>query len=623
MPPPPPSCSAHRADIWVGCVVFVAQLAGLGWTFPLSELLSDTPLFHVDSSFHWYQMHAAEAFWRDGRQVGFDPWFAAGHIGGVSYNASAKLPALLGIALSPWLSAGVVYKLYAFFSALLAPLCVTLAMRWLRADRVATAAATLFGFLLWWISAFRWYHTSGMVSFVFASYAALPYIALVWRGLAENLPSRRLLFLGAVGAVGVFYHPLFPLPILFCVPMLILFFWPEVRGGRLLTLVFTVPVLSVLPNLAWILPSLQYPGWSSNSMTPYQKEVDIAIAWNELLGRIVGHARGSRVNPLLWLATLWAVTAGGASRSIRISSAFAVAALALIVFSAVGGAAPMFATLTPNRLSAAAYLLLVVPGGIGVSGIARTIHHRRALPQWSAGVSAAAVAVGLVFYANEVRNEWSRAPVPHYGARPPEVRGVGDVSRWILDWLREHTSADARVLFETSGGRNHDGAHIAGYLALASQREFIGGPYVFMHHAGFWDGTLFGRRISDFRTDELEDRLRLYNIGWAIVHSDQAKSALDRQPGLHRRAQRGQFVVYEAAFPHSYFVEGSGRVVTRDFNEIHLSEIRGPAVTLKYHHVEGMTTTPATRIEAVRVPDDPLPFIRIVEPPGELKLRWR
>jgi hypothetical protein len=72
-------------------------------------LFSQVPLFYIDSPFHWYQVSAALGFCADGAFVGYDPWFAAGHVGGVNYNASAKMPALLASTLSPWLSTTVAY----------------------------------------------------------------------------------------------------------------------------------------------------------------------------------------------------------------------------------------------------------------------------------------------------------------------------------------------------------------------------------------------------------------------------------------------------------------------------------------------------------------------------------
>ena len=92
---------------------------------------------------------------------------------------------------------------------------------------------------------------------------------------------------------------------------------------------------------------------------------------------------------------------------------------------------------------------------------------------------ATAAVVGLSFALSirEVVREVSYDPVGRYGSVPPEVRPLGPKSVWLLDWMARKTTAEGRVLFETSKGRIHDGAHIAGYLAVRAGRELIGGPY--------------------------------------------------------------------------------------------------------------------------------------------------
>jgi hypothetical protein len=45
--------------------------------------------------------------------VGYDPFFAAGYLGGVTFNASAKFPALLSCSIG---TADAVVPIYKFFS---------------------------------------------------------------------------------------------------------------------------------------------------------------------------------------------------------------------------------------------------------------------------------------------------------------------------------------------------------------------------------------------------------------------------------------------------------------------------------------------------------------------------
>ena len=204
--------------------------------------------------------------------------------------------------------------------------------------------------------------------------------------------------------------------------------------------------------------------------------------------------------------------------------------------------------------------------------------------------------------------------------RLPEVRPLGEDSIWLMAWLRDRTSADYRILFENAVGRAHDGAHMAGYYAYETQREFIGGPYPFMHFASFWDGLAFGKRLADIPFERMRDYFALYNIGAIVVHSDSAKRYFDVMPGVRLDAEHGVLRAYVVDTPHSYFLSGGGRVLERGHNHLLLTDVVGPRVVLKYHYVPGMTSDPPARIDGVYLQDDPKPFVRIENPPQTLRL---
>ena len=619
---PLPSQRLHpsSAGLLILAVVLI-QFVLVSITFPLSQLLSGEPLFHIDSPFHWYKMEAARGFARLWHLSGYDPYFGAGYLGGVNMNAAVKLPAALSVLLSPWLDSIVVYKLYVFLVAVLGPSCVPIAMRLLRLSTPATVAATVSGLLIWWLSANRWYHTAGMNSFVFCSYLALPYAALVIRYLTEPTTWLVPLSLAVVGALGLFIHPEFPIPVAFMVAALTLALWRDVQVRKLPMAFVAIPLLCALPNLFWALPTFLNASFKVFLQgQPYQKAVDINIVWQEALGRYGPHARGANINPVLWLGALWACTAPMEQRARRIAGALVAAAIALILFAALGAALPSIATMQPNRFSSTAYLVLCIPAGIGLASIAGNV---RSKGFWRMpAMGAAAAFIGAIAYLGwELVREISPADIPRYGARPPEVRGIGSDSQWILAWLREHTDKSARVLFQVSKARVHDGAHMAGYLALASDREFAGGPYPHMFFSGFYEDTLFGRPINMLTGRQVTDYFNLYNVGWTIVFSEPAKRLFDTLPELVAGDSHGPFKVYTVRGQRSFFLEGTGRVVDRTFGRIELDSLSGGSVTLKYHYVPGLRTEPSRRVEWVMRLEDPTPFIRIVDPPSHLMLK--
>jgi hypothetical protein len=597
----------------------IVQFALLSLSFPIGQLVTAAPLFYIDSPFHWYQMEAAKAFAAAGHVVGYDPYFAAGYLGGVNINASAKLPALLSVLLSPWLSSVVVYKLYVFAAAVLAPACIPFAARWLHLPGRAGFAATIFGLLVWWLSVMRWYHTAGMVGFVFSSYLALPLVALTIRYLTEPTTGLVPLAIVIVGALGMFIHPLFPLLVAFIVVALMAAQWQNIDRKKLPIVLVVFPFLCVLPNLTWILPILHSRALGIFAAQPYQKAVDISIVWQEALGRFTKDARGAHLNTVLWFGALWACAAPLESTAKRIALALTAAAVALILFAALGAALPFVATLQPNRFSGPAYLLMSIPAGLGLIATI-DLFSTRGLWRLAAMGSLAVFVLAFGFLAWEFERELSYADISHHGARPPEVGGIGADSVWILSWLKTYTTPDSRVLFESSGGRIHDNAHMAGYYALTADREFIGGPYPYMHFAGFWDGFLFGRSIEAMSREEFARYLNLYNIGSIIVFSEESKRFLDRQPGIIRRETFGPIQTYQVDGPPSFFLAGSGTLVARSFNRLEFARLSGSEIILKYHYVPGLQSDPPADIKPVSVPGDPVPFIGILNPQPHLVL---
>src|SRR4029077_10896718 len=170
--------SADRAYAMLVVAALIVQFAPVAWTFPISDLLTGKPLFWIDSAYHWYQMTIASQCARGSGIICYDPFFGAGYPAGVTYNWSAKFPALLARMRD---ASGVArpHKLFASPPPILAPLCVPIAARVMDMKIRVAAVATIAGFMLWWASVLHWYHTAGMVSFVMASYAALAYIAFV------------------------------------------------------------------------------------------------------------------------------------------------------------------------------------------------------------------------------------------------------------------------------------------------------------------------------------------------------------------------------------------------------------------------------------------------------------
>ena len=70
----------------------------------------------------------------------------------------------------------------------------------------------------------------------------------------------------------------------------------------------------------------------------------------------------------------------------------------------------------------------------------------------------------------------------------------------------------------------------------------------------------------------------------------------------------------------NWFLQGKGELGA-GFNRIHASAVSGNEVILKYHWTEGLVSNPPAAILPEKVLDDPIPFIKIVNPPSQFTLR--
>jgi hypothetical protein len=184
------------------------------------------------------------------------------------------------------------------------------------------------------------------------------------------------------------------------------------------------------------------------------------------------------------------------------------------------------------------------------------------------------------------------------------------------------------VLFEESGdetGFVYEGVYLSSLLPRLTGRQLIGGPinlYNDRHHfAEFHSGKIFKQDVRTLSDEELRKYLRLYNIGAIVAFHPASIQRLESIAGLATVEQRiGPVRLMKVHQPLSWFIQGEGSV-RAGFNRLELSDLKGNEIVLKYHWVEGLTAAPVTRIEPIKMADDPIPFIKLVHPPARVTLR--
>ncbi len=206
--------------------------------------------------------------------------------------------------------------------------------------------------------------------------------------------------------------------------------------------------------------------------------------------------------------------------------------------------------------------------------------------------------------------------------------GLNPESIAVAEWITRETPVTGRVLFEESGdetGFVYGGAYLSSFLPYLTGRQIIGGPinlYNDRHHfAEFHSGKMFKRDVQRISDEELQNYLRLYNIGAVVAFHPASIKKLQSIPGLTTIEQRfGPVHLMKVNQPLTWFITGDGKV-TAGFNRLELAELTGNEVILKYHWIEGLTASPPVKLEPVKIAGDPIPFIKLINPPARVVLQ--
>jgi len=200
----------------------------------------------------------------------------------------------------------------------------------------------------------------------------------------------------------------------------------------------------------------------------------------------------------------------------------------------------------------------------------------------------------------------------------------------IVEWIQKDTPVEGRVLFEESGdetGFIYDGIYLSSFIPHWTGRQLIGGPinlYNDRHHfAEFHSGKLFKQDLQTLNDDEIRNYFRLYNVGAVVAFHPASIQRLQSVPGLVTLDRRvGPVHLMKVNQPLTWFLQGEGRVKA-SLNRLEASDVKGSEVILKYHWAEGLIGTPAAKILPVKTNDDPIPFIKILDPPATFTLQIR
>ena len=621
-----------RVSLTWTAILFLLHSLGLASLFvPLSGLFNNQPIIEQDWGLHFHHLMSMEAFWHQDQAFwGYNPLFMAGYPSNTIQDLSIKffefaalVLSTLGLAPIQW------FKILAFLSMACIPWLMYFAARNLFFDRddiknSAALVAAVLGTAYWWNSLPREMFFYGMVGYAPASYASVLGVTLLYR-IAKTPALWSPAHLGWL-VLALVILPLHVQSIVIFLPPVIALLVIQRDVFRRNLLIWTVvgAALSILVNLPWLVPAFHHRSDDVASaivdQLPLFTSIDPFTFIKDYLGpsgywsfRPSFLEKGFRLM-LLFLGS-WGMWRLLRDENRAAGVMLASASLVLFFLAYFGSLMPFLKSWQPLRFKVPLDLFLA----LAASHIVAHWLARRSLSSRSYVLPAVAACGLLAFLFNLIETE-TRAKMLLRTELRPELHA-------IVEWIKQDTPADGRVLFEESGdetGFAYDGMYLSSFIPHWTGRELIGGPinlYNDRHHfAEFHSGKFLKKDIRNLTDDAIRNYFRLYNIGAVVAFYPASVQRIQSVPGLVTSDQRaGPAHLMKVNQPLTWFLQGEGRVKA-SLNRLDLSEIKGKEIVLKYHWTEGLVASPPARIVPVKIYDDPIPFIKIIDPPAALTL---
>jgi hypothetical protein len=530
---------------------------------------------------------------------------------------------LSSVALTPiqWL------KVCAFLAVAAVPwfLYFTARNLWPGDELKGVAGVTaLLGTAYWWNSLPREMFFYGMIGFPIACYVALCGVSVFYR------MARQSNGWSSTHGAWLVFALLFPSlhvqsALILAPPMVaLLFVQPQLLRSQFILWILGAAILSLATNWIWIGPALAH--LSDDNSRSIVEQLSLFVSADPLTFlkdylsskhywsfRSTWAEKGLRL-ALLGLGVMGVVQfLRGKQRTLGLMLAAALVTLFLVTY--FGSLSPVLKGWQPLRFKVALDLFFVPAAAyLCATWMAKrgSLTPRRVVPL-------AACLGAVAFLVNIIATESSRHMLLRTEIRP-EMEA-------IIEWIRKETPAEARVLFEESGDESgfvYDGMYLSSLAAHRTGRQLIGGPinlYNDRHHfAEFHSGKLFKKEVRRLSDEEIRNYFRLYNIGAIVSFHPASIQRLQAIPGFIKLEQRlGPVHLMKVNQPLTWFMEGNGEI-RAGINRIRATNVTGSEVVLKYHWIDGLAATPPARIVPIKLLDDPIPFIKIVNPPREFVL---
>ncbi len=619
-----------RLNTLILCAILLVSAFSITLFLKPGDIFSSAPIYTDDYAMHFSQCVSTKRFVSSfGKCWGYDPFFLAGYPRGALVNADNKAWELLFLVFSP-LSEGFAFKLYLIFFLLLYPFFSYAAARNFNLSRGTSIIASVLSMLSFYLSIAIEFISWGMLSYVFMSYLSIYLFSLFYK-LFEHFTWKRYVIVTLLSSLVFMMHILSPL-ILF-LPLLTLYlcnFKKLSLSRQLLTVLMVVTVLAV--NSFWLMPLIQF----FQDKTTRPENYNFTLQINSLsepitvylqqkqstLHRKTPQLNNTFIDVIILLFGVCGFYHWWRGKKTTLTLPFLGGVVVLFFIAYYGSHTDFFAQLQPQRFTIPLNIFLIIPGSAGVLFTLQNIFPGKSL-------TAALFICSLAFACVVSPVLKPLKTIYTYGLYHLNC-ALPTAFSDLLNWLEANTTREGRILIEDSEYNKdtlqHEflGGHFPALLPEHVKREYLCGPrpiYPIKHsYASFTEGLLFEKKIEDYSLEELKYYFTIYNVKWIVCWFEKSKELFSRYPDfLVKLAEIDKLTIYQVTMQPSFFLKGKG-VVQSDYNRLELNQLAtdNGEIIISYHWIKNLKTTPETKLERVFIGDDPIGFIRIVDPPRSL-----
>ena len=613
-----PNDGFRDCPVWlIGAAALVFAQAGralalFGPDRAWSAVTDDRPVLSGRHPLHLYHgMLGAAAFDDRGATTCYDPHFQAGYPKTPVFDGGSR-PAELFFFLGGGSYRPAAYKLGLFGFLLLVPVAFVSAARGAGLPAGAAVLSGAGGIVLGWSDPVRRMIAEGQLDVLAAGLATVVFVPWLAR-FARTLGVDAWLVLAGTAMVGWYFHPLIWLALGPVVLAYYLVFAPRHGPAWHLGLA-GITFAGVAPNAWWLVDWGKYwwlrqPLTANHIPVPHWRAVVRGPADSPpLFGCLPGGA-------LLVIAGIVGMVLVWRTGHRAAAGLLALAAGLTVAVARVADAWPAVSPDVPDRVTVLAAAFLVPPTAFGLW----TLLQRMRIP--AVGTAVAVALLLLAGWADGRSRPLARAAGI---AAEPLLIGFTDEQRDLIAVLKQHTTPDARVLWDESAG-DRAGWNWSAMLPLLTDRSYLGG----LDLTRGW--SIRTARCVAGNSRASSDRLVGRGPG-RVLPVVQRRVGVARDPTavgrwgkfpmakpVARLAEGGlPVVVFSLDRPRSFVLSGTATWESADARRIVLTNVVPNAdgqVHLSLHYLEGLRASPSyVQVQPLQDTRDPVHHVRLLIP---------